>query len=187
MLSTKASWPPWRLSNHQHSLQELAARERRIQQTSQQCHGGSMEVSCLACGPAHEVQDHFHCHHCNHSHPVTFNLFDNNLNVLAFVKVWVESDEHVAKCQDEVECMKTHSSNVLCLFAGGSKDSGSKPPPQDFICSVGLMDCFQDKLVVCVMDWICNNLRTLGYFGLGNFCPWNTSCHMLELQHPRFK
>ncbi len=58
--------------------------------------------------------------------------------------------------------------NLILLATGRRKTS---LPPQNLIYSIGLIDYFQDKLVIHLLNWIYDTLAPGGKAILGNFDP----------------
>ena len=130
------------------------------------------QISSLACGPASEVFDVFET--VNDRSQAKFNLLDIDLQALAFV----------AERRDKSRLGRSISlisENLINLILGRSEAPVAK---QDLIYSIGLIDYFNDKLVVKLLNLIHGMLDEGGRVILGNFHPRNSarefSNHVLD-------
>ena len=134
--------------------------------------GAPAAVTSLACGPAAEVFDVL----ASLEDPgrVRFTLLDIDLQALAFV----------ADRRDRLKLRKSVdlvAENLIHLSLGRSQ---TRIENQDLVYSIGLIDYFDDALVVRLMDLVHDMLRPGGRVILGNFHPRNParefSNHVLE-------
>ncbi|NQU47832.1 MAG: cyclic nucleotide-binding domain-containing protein [Planctomycetes bacterium] len=125
------------------------------------------QVASLACGPAEELFDVF-AEKGNDSFKAT--CLDIDLQALA--QVSDRRDEEGLKLQ-----MRLEQANLVYLATGRSK---LELPPQDLIYSIGLIDYFQDRFVVALLDWIYDCLAPGGKVILGNFHPSNPDRALMD-------
>jgi extracellular factor (EF) 3-hydroxypalmitic acid methyl ester biosynthesis protein len=151
-----------------------AVRNRRalmceeIEKTVESCRGRTAQVTSLACGPATEVFDVFG--HLPDPGALTVNLLDIDLQALAYVSE--KRDE--ARLQSR---MRLLNDNLIYLALGRTK---TDIRDQDLIYSIGLIDYFNDKIVVKLMNLIHSMLRPGGRVILGNFHPRNDCKAMMD-------
>lgn len=118
-----------------------------------------VRITSLACGPAREIFDLFE--RIDDPQKVLFNCLDLDFQALSAVSR-VAEERHV---EQSVRLMQEN----LILLATGRRESSL--PPQDLMYSIGLIDYFQDKLVIQLLNWIFDSLRPGGKAILGNFDP----------------
>lgn len=121
--------------------------------------GEPLQITSLACGPAREVFDLFE--RIGDSRDVTVNCLD--LDAEALATVGKQAAER--GIQQRVRLLNEN----LILLAMGRHETPL--PPQDLMYSIGLIDYFQDKLVIKLLDWVHKSLRPGGQVVLGNFDP----------------
>ena len=126
-----------------------------------EANNGAAHLTCLACGPAEEVFDVFQ--RLNDCRQVQASLVDIDLQALAYVG----HRRDKAKLQNRVNLI---NANLVYLALGRQK---LELTDQDLIYSVGLIDYFNDKFVVKLLNWIHGRLRPGGKVMLGNFHPKN--------------
>jgi SAM-dependent methyltransferase len=120
-----------------------------------------VHVSSFACGPARELYDVYKT--LPDPTRLTSTLVDIDFQALAFVSDWAE---HAGLRRQ----IKLRQSNLIFLALGREK---LEMEPQDLIYSIGLIDYFEDKFVVRLLDYIHGLLRPGGRAILGNFHPRN--------------
>ncbi|WP_437925119.1 cyclic nucleotide-binding domain-containing protein [Sorangium sp. So ce291] len=121
----------------------------------------SVQVTSLACGPAQELFDLYE--ELKDPSRLRSTGIDIDFQALAFV----------AERRDRAglrKCMRLEQSNLVYLALGRETLT---LPPQDLIYSIGLIDYFDDKLAVLVMNYAYQLLAPGGRLILGNFHPRN--------------
>jgi SAM-dependent methyltransferase len=126
-----------------------------------QANDGAAHVTCLACGPAQEVFDVFQ--QLDASRRLQVSLIDIDLQALAYV---AERRDN-AGLQNRINLI---NANLVYLALGRQK---LELQDQDLIYSLGLIDYFNDKFVIKLLNWIHGRLRPGGTVILGNFHPNN--------------
>ncbi len=124
------------------------------------------KVTSLACGPAEELFDVFR----GNGADLKATLLDIDLQALALVSD--RRDQLGLKPQ-----MRLEHANLVYLATGRARLDF---PPQDLIYSIGLIDYFQDRFVVALLDWIHERLATGGKVILGNFHPQNPDRELMD-------
>ncbi len=129
---------------------------------------GPVRITSLACGPAREIFDVYQ--RSADAGRLQPTLVDMDGEALAFVK------ERLAEQQPSapVELVRD---NLIYLALGRSS---IELPPQDLVYSIGLIDYFEDGLVIKLLDWVHGLLRPGGRAIFGNFHPANTSRAMMD-------
>lgn len=122
---------------------------------------GDVRIASLACGPAREVFDVFET--IDDAHRLNVTLLDIDSEALAFVADRAKEQE----CHDRINAV---SANLVYLALGRQK---LELPPQHLVYSIGLIDYFNDKLVLRLIDYIYSLLEPGGRVILGNFHPNN--------------
>jgi extracellular factor (EF) 3-hydroxypalmitic acid methyl ester biosynthesis protein len=155
-----------------------AVRNRRallaeeIRKTIECCPDGRARVTSVACGPAEEVTDVYAA--LEDPAKLRTTLLDIDEEALEFVDKRVNQGGF----RPHVDLV---NENVLYLAIGRRQREFE---PQDLVYSIGLIDYFQDKTVVRLLDWIHNILKPGGRVILGNFHPKNANRafmdHILE-------
>lgn len=155
-----------------------AARNRRgllaeeIQKAIDSCTDGPARVTSIACGPAEEVTDVYAG--LEGPDELHTTLLDIDEEAMEFV------DERVKGRGLEPYIDLVHE-NVLYLAIGRRQQDFE---PQDLVYSIGLIDYFQDKTVIRLLNWIHKILKPGGRVILGNFHPRNVNRafmdHILE-------
>ena len=120
-------------------------------------------ITSLACGPATEVFD-VYGQLPDRSTLVT-TLVDIDFQALAFL------DERIATSGLRRQ-MRPVNGNLVYLATGRST---LDLQPQDLIYSIGLIDYFNDKFVVALLNYVHSQLRPGGKVILGNFHPRNST------------
>lgn len=131
-----------------------------------------LHITSLACGPAREVFDLFE--RLDDPTKAIFNCLDLDFRALSSVS-------RVAEERGFERQIRLMQENLIMLALGRHKTS---LPPQDLMYSIGLIDYFQDNLVIKLLNWIFPLLRPGGRVVLGNFDPCNPDRafmdHLLE-------
>jgi len=124
--------------------------------------GKPVHVTIFACGPARELFD------------VYEQLEDPSLLKATLIDIDPQALSYVS---DKTEAFSTplpmelHQENLVYLALGRRK---LNLPPQDLIYSIGLIDYFNDQLVVKLSDYAHQLLKPGGRVIFGNFHPQNT-------------
>jgi SAM-dependent methyltransferase len=147
-----------------------AARNRRhllsgqINETIRSTNGRA-HIMSLACGPGREIFDALSGSALD---AVDVTALDIDQEALSTVKKQSE--------QQGIPVRVLHG-NLIYLAAGRQQID---LPPQDLIYSIGLIDYFNDGLVVKLIDWIFDRLRPGGRVILGNFHPRNPARGLMD-------
>lgn len=128
----------------------------------------SANITSLACGPAAELFDAFQG--LDNRRRLKASLIDIDMQALAFVA----DKRDKAGLQNQ---MALFPGNLVYLALGKQK---LDLPPQDLIYSIGLIDYFNDKFVIKLLNWIHSRLRVGGKVILGNFHPCNTDKVLMD-------
>lgn len=135
---------------------------REIRRTCEAAETGTARLCTLACGPAEELFDVLAIPElCPR---IEATLIDIDSQALAFVREKATANGHESK-------LRLVEGNLVYLAAGRQKISNLAP--QDLIYSIGLIDYFNDKWVIKLIDYIHSLLRPGGRVILGNFHPAN--------------
>lgn len=129
--------------------------------------GEGGRVTSLACGPAEEVFD------------VLAKVDSPSLQATC-LDVDLQALAQVAERRDQEGWkghMRLEQANLIQLATGRSK---LHLAPQDLIYSIGLIDYFQDRFVVALLNWIHDHLRPGGRVVLGNFHPNNPDRALMD-------
>ncbi len=118
-----------------------------------------VHITSLACGPAREIFDLFD--QIKDPKRVMFHCLDLDFQALSSVNRRAED----CGLQRSVQLLQE---NLILLATGRRKTS---LPPQNLMYSIGLIDYFQDKLVIQLLNWIHDTLAPGGKAILGNFDP----------------
>jgi extracellular factor (EF) 3-hydroxypalmitic acid methyl ester biosynthesis protein len=146
-----------------------AVRNRRkllldeITKTTADMSEGIARITSLACGPAQELFDAFEVFDGRSTIKAT--LVDFDFQALAFV----------ADRRDRLKLQKSMrliNENLLYLALGRAELPGAD---EDLVYTVGLIDYFEDELVVRLLDLMHRMLRPGGRAIVGNFHPRNTA------------
>ncbi len=133
-----------------------------IKNTIAAANGKPVHVTVFACGPARELFD------------VYAELEDPSLLVTTLIDIDLQALSYVSDKKDAFRGaplpMELHRENLIYLALGRRKLS---LPPQDLIYSIGLIDYFNDQLVVKLSDYAHQLLRPGGRVIFGNFHPKN--------------
>ena len=139
-----------------------AVRNRRslladeIQLVIKENQGRATSVTSLACGPAQELFDVFD--QLEDTRQLKASCLDIDMQALAFVSE--KRDKH--RLQNRIRLIEA---NLVYLALGRHKLDLSD---QDLIYSTGLIDYFNDELVVKLLNWIYDQLRPGGKVIVGN-------------------
>ena len=120
-----------------------------------------IQITSLACGPAREIFDFFEA--VGDPKKLMVNCVDIDFEALAFVGQLAE--KHGLKRR-----IRMHQESLIHVAAGRGR---TVLRPQHMIYSIGLIDYFDDKFVVQLLNWIHESLRPGGWVVLGNFHPSN--------------
>lgn len=140
-----------------------AVRNRRgllgehIRAALDQAKGQTARITSMACGPAAEVFDVFES--LEDRSKLRATLIDIDLQALAFVSDRCER----LKLRRQVDLF---NGNLVYLATGRQK---LDLRDQDLVYSIGLIDYFNDKFVVALLDYVYTLLRPGGKVVLGNF------------------
>lgn len=118
-----------------------------------------VNITSLACGPAREVFDLFE--RIDDPKRVSVHCLDLDFQALSSVNRKAEE----RGIERSIHLLQE---NLILLATGRRKTSLSS---QNMIYSIGLIDYFQDKLVIQLMNWIYDTLGPGGKALLGNFDP----------------
>ncbi len=144
--------------NRRHLLAEqigLALAERGDQSPAR--------IASLACGPAAEVFDVYQ--QLPDPSMLITTLVDIDFQALAFV------DDRISASGLRKQ-MRLVNGNLVYLATGRST---LDLQPQDLIYSIGLIDYFNDRFVVTLLNYVHSQLRPGGKVILGNFHPRNST------------
>jgi extracellular factor (EF) 3-hydroxypalmitic acid methyl ester biosynthesis protein len=122
---------------------------------------GATYVTSLACGPANELFDVFQ--QLDDPRRLQASLLDIDLQALAYVA----DRRDKARLQNRINLI---NANLVYLALGRQKLDLTD---QDLIYSIGLVDYFNDKFVIKLLNWIHGRLRPGGKAIIGNFHPSN--------------
>ncbi|TVR40706.1 MAG: hypothetical protein EA392_03205 [Cryomorphaceae bacterium] len=138
-----------------------------ITATLKERNGELTRVTSLACGPAAELFD------------VYANMNDPNQLQCTCVDIDFEALAHIsARTTPRLKnCLKLTNANLVYLALGRSE---LNLPPQDIIYSIGLIDYFNDKFVVNLLNFIYGKLKKGGRVILGNFHPANETRALMD-------
>ncbi|NIV34790.1 MAG: hypothetical protein GWN58_36625 [Anaerolineae bacterium] len=120
-------------------------------------------ITSLACGPATEVFDVYG--QLPDPALLVTTLVDIDFQALAFL------DDRIAATGLRRQ-MRPVNGNLVYLATGRHT---LNLPPQDLIYSIGLIDYFNDKFVVSLLNYVHAQLRPGGKVILGNFHPRNST------------
>lgn len=129
---------------------------------------GSVNVMCMASGPATEVFDAFSVLQDKSRLKVT--LLDIDLQALAFV-------DDIRNKQKLASQITLVNENLIALYLGRGK---TRVEPQQLIYSIGLIDYLNDKLVNKLLQYAYDNLAPGGRVILGNFHPRNPAKEFMD-------
>lgn len=125
-------------------------------------------VTSLACGPARELFDIFE--RLDDPTRLSATCLDIDLQALA-----LSSD----RCQKAglKRQMRFEQANLVYLATGRTS---LELAPQQLMYSIGLIDYFQDRFVIALLDWIHSRLAPGGQVVLGNFHPANPDKALMD-------
>ncbi len=155
---------------HQEASTSIAVRNRRalianelyehFNNFSQQIDTPSVKMLCIASGPAREIFDLYEkLENEGRLKNIQTTLLDFDGEALEFCQKW--RDE-----RGWSEQIETVQETILNLITGRSRLSFA---PQDVVYSIGLIDYFQEKHVVKLLNYIFSILKPGGKVILGNF------------------
>jgi hypothetical protein len=130
--------------------------------------GRDVRVTSMACGPARELFDVFG--QLDPSIRLTASLVDIDAEALEFVR-----RERSSRGLDDR--MELHLANLVHLATGRQR---LELPPQHLVYSIGLIDYFDDRFVVSLIDYVHGLLHPGGRLILGNFHPRNQCRAVME-------
>lgn len=130
--------------------------------------GGSARVTSLACGPAAELFDVFTA---NPEAKLQATLIDIDFQALAFV-----ADRREAA--GLTKRMRLEHGNLVHLATGRSVINLEA---QNLVYSIGLIDYFEDRFVIALLNWIDSCLLSGGKVILGNFHTRNPDRAFMDL------
>jgi extracellular factor (EF) 3-hydroxypalmitic acid methyl ester biosynthesis protein len=123
-----------------------------------------VHITSMACGPARELLDVFDGELGKEARERLFvTALDIDLEALALL------DGNINKRGLRKNITPVHG-NLIYLATGRQK---LDQKPQDLMYSIGLIDYFDDKFVIGLMNWIHSRLAPAGRCILGNFDPSN--------------
>lgn len=126
------------------------------------------QITSMACGPAAEVFDVYDC--LEDKTKLQCHLIDIDYQALAYVADQRDS----RKLGRQIHL---HNSNLIYLATGRKK---LDLPPQHLVYSVGLIDYFNDKFVVALINFAFDILSSGGRVVLGNFHPRNPTRAVMD-------
>lgn len=119
--------------------------------------GATTNITTFACGPAQELFDVYD--KIENPKLLKADLIDIDLKALAFVNDKVEQKSFAKN-------IKLHHENLIYLALGRKNINLA---PQDLVYSIGLIDYFNDQLVVKLINYAHQILKPGGRIILGNF------------------
>ncbi len=125
-------------------------------------------VLSLACGPAREIADVFAS--LGDRNRLVATCLDIDLQALAFVADWRDK----AALKSRIQLL---NQNLISLALGRAT---LQVAPQDLVYSIGLIDYFDDRMVVKMLDFIFGVLAPGGRVILGNFHPRNQTRALMD-------
>jgi CRP-like cAMP-binding protein/SAM-dependent methyltransferase len=129
---------------------------------------GATHVTSLACGPAGELFDVFQ--QLDDPRRLQASLLDIDLRALAFVADRRDN----ARLQNRINLI---NANLVYLALGRQK---LELKDQDLIYSIALIDYFNDKFVIKLLNWIHGRLRPGGTVIVSNFHPNNYCKELMD-------
>ncbi len=130
---------------------------KEIYKTVQHAPSDITHITTFACGPAQELFDVYE--NIQKPENLKADLIDIDLKALAFVSDKIEN-------QTFVKNVKLHHENLIYLALGRKAINLA---PQDLVYSIGLIDYFNDQLVVKLINYAHKILKPGGRIILGNF------------------
>lgn len=128
----------------------------------------TVRIASLACGPAAEIFDMFDV--MEPSKHLRITLVDADFQALAYV-----ADE-----RDRRGLQRQIALNGTNLIHAATGRTVLGIPPQDLIYSIGLIDYFEDALVIKLLNLIHSLLKPGGKVILGNFHPRNPTRTVMD-------
>ena len=117
-----------------------------------------IKVTSLACGSAKEIFQVYE--ELTDPQKLKCNLVDSDIQALSYI------DEQVGRNTKIKKQIRVINADLIKLVLGKNR---MVLEPQDYIYSVGLIDYFDDKLVVSMMNFMHSLLKIKGHVTLGNF------------------
>ncbi len=130
---------------------------KEIFKTVNENNGSPTHITSFASGPAQELFDVYE--HIDNPESLKSHLIDIDLKALAFVSDKIENSSQKIK-------MDLHQANLIYLALGRRQ---LPLPPQDLVYSIGLIDYFNDQLVIKLINYAYKLLKPGGRIILGNF------------------
>ena len=140
-----------------------------IRRTRVTCRRQPVRVTSLACGPAEELRDVMVAESPGRE-PMSVTLVDIDPSALQYARARLEAT-------GDGQRIRTRRCNLI------QAATGRRPlvlPPQDLVYSAGLIDYFEDDLVVRLIDAAFDWLAPGGRLILGNFHPCNPDRAFLD-------
>ena len=131
--------------------------KNEIESLISQNKGEAVNICSFASGPAQELFDANEIVQANQK--VSANLIDIDFQALAFVERKLEENPLKIK-------VNLHQENLIYLSIGRRE---IKLPEQDLVYSIGLIDYFNDDLVIKLINYAHSILKKGGQLVLGNF------------------
>ncbi|MEM7561434.1 MAG: cyclic nucleotide-binding domain-containing protein [Pseudomonadota bacterium] len=125
-------------------------------------------IMSMACGPARELHDVFT--KLDTPGDIKSTLLDIDWQALSFVADWRDREKLTGH-------MDLLNENLIYLALGRRK---LDLPPQDLVYSIGLIDYFEDKLVLKLINFVYDLLKPGGRIILGNFHPKNPTKEFMD-------
>jgi SAM-dependent methyltransferase len=145
---------------------------QEIRQIIDENRGSTARITSLACGPAQEIFDVYEA--LDNPDSLVATLIDLDSQALSSIRDKAERLKLISQ-------IKLISGNLIYLAAGRENMDVHQ---QDLVYSIGLINHFQDKFVIALLNFIYNLLRSGGKVILCNFHPNNPSKafmdHILE-------
>lgn len=126
------------------------------------------QITSMACGPAAEIFDVYDC--LEDKSKLQCHLIDIDFQALAYV-----ADQRSSRKLDKY--IHLYNANLIYLATGRKT---LDLPPQHLVYSVGLIDYFNDKFVVALINYVFDILSPGGRVILGNFHPRNPTRAMMD-------
>jgi SAM-dependent methyltransferase len=151
-----------------------AVRNRRgllrseIERAIASAEGEPARVLSLACGPARELFD------CFDALPDPSKLAATGIDI-DFQALAYAGDLRTRRKLGRH--LRLENANLVYLATGRQR---LELPPQDLVYSIGLIDYFDDRFVIRLLDWVYERLAPGGRVILGNFHPDNPTRAMMD-------
>jgi len=139
-----------------------------IKATLREVHDQWVRVTSFACGPARELFDLYA--HLDEPRAVQSTLVDFDAEALTYCGHWARQ----LRVENAVQVIEA---NLIHAAVGRAP---LELPPQDLVYSIGLIDYFNDELVIKLMNLAHKLLRPKGRIILGNFHPRNPTRAVMD-------